>query len=327
MADISTKYMGLNLKSPIIASSSDFTSNVENIVKLEKAGCGAVVLKSIFEEQILMEIDSFGMNNMFNSYSDAENYIGYYTKKNEVNKYLKLITDSKKQVEIPVISSVHCSTNGEWINYVQEIEKAGADAIELNVFILPSDINSTAQDIEKIYFSILDEVKQKTKLPVALKMHHYFTNLANLLVQFSKKVDSLVLFNRFFNPDIDIEKETIKSAGSYSLTEDNYLIQRWLGIIRPHVTCDLSASGGIHDSNAVIKSLLAGANVAQIATAFYQQGIDVAGKMNKELSDWMDKKNYGKIDDFRGKLSYTKIPNPNLYERAQFMKYFSDFSK
>lgn len=327
MADISTKYLGLDLKSPIIASSSEFTSNVESIVKLEKAGFGAVVLKSIFEEQIMMQIDSMRMNNMFDSYSDAENYIGYYTKKNEVNKYLKLITESKKQVKIPVIASIHCSSKGEWTNYVQEIEKAGADAIELNVFILPSDINQSAKDIENIYFSIIYEVKQKTKLPIALKMHHYFTDLAHLAVQFSQKVNSLVLFNRFFNPDIDIDTETIKSGGSFSFPEDNFLVQRWLGIIKPHVKCDLSASGGIHDSNAVIKTLLAGANVAQIATALYKQGIDVAGKMNKELNDWMDKKNYAKIENFRGKLSYTKIPNPNLYERSQFMKYFSDLER
>jgi len=327
MANISTKYLGLELKSPVIASSSDFTSNIENIIELEKAGCGAIVLKSIFEEQILMEIDSLRMNNMFDSYSDNENYIAYYTKKHEVDSYLQLIKDAKKQIQIPVIASVHCSTNGKWTEFLPQIEKAGADAIEINAFILPSNPNTSADEIEKSYISIIEAVRKNTKLPIALKLHHYFTDIARIFKTFAQKVDSLVLFNRFFNPDIDIENFKINSGGSFSLPEDNYLIQRWIGIIRPLVNCNLAASGGIYNSETAIKNLLAGADVIQIASVLYKNGVETVTQINEELKLWMQKKSFTQIADFKGKMSQSNIPNSNLYERAQFMKYFSDFNK
>ncbi len=325
MANISTKYLGFELKSPIIASSSDFTSNIESIIKLEKVGCGAIVLKSIFEEQILNEIDSLKMNNMFETYSSSEDYIAFYTKKHELDKYLQFIKDAKKNIEIPVIASIHCTTGGKWTEFIPQIENAGADALELNIFILPSEINFSAKDIENRYFSIIEDVKQKTKLPIALKMHHYFTNLAQISVEFSNKVDSLVLFNRFFNPDIDIKTEKINSAGSFSLPEDNYLIQRWIGILRKYISKNLSASGGIHNAETIIKNILAGADVVQVASVLYKNDFEIISKMNNELKAWMENKSYTQIDDFKGKLSYSNISNPNLYEKAQFMKYFSDY--
>jgi len=326
MADISTKYMGLTLKSPIIASSSDFTSNIDQIVKLANAGCGAIVLKSIFEEQIRMEIDSLQVNNMFNTYTDTENYISYYTKKHELDKHIQLIKEAKKQVDIPIIASIHCSTSEGWTEYVNVLEKAGADAIELNIFILPSDSTKSATDIEQVYFSILDNVRKQTGLPIALKMHHYFTDMAHIANKFADKVDSLVLFNRFFNPDIDIKEEKVKSAGSFSEPSDNYFIQRWLGILRPIISKSLSASGGIHDSEAVIKNLLAGADVVQIASVLYKNDISIIAEMNKDIAAWMEQKNYKTLDDFKSKLSYWKIGNAANYERAQFMKYFSSNS-
>jgi len=327
MTNISTKYLGFELKSPIIASSSDFTSNIESIIELEKAGCGAIVLKSIFEEQILMEIDSLRMNNMFNTYTDNENYIAYYTQKHELDKYLQLISDAKKQVSIPIIASVHCTTGGNWTEYLPKIQQAGADAVELNIFILPSNVLSSAAEIEEQYMTIINNVLQKTSLPLAIKIHHYFTNLANTLVELSKKVDSLVLFNRFFNPDIDIETERVKSGGSFSSPDDNFLIQRWVGILRPHTQKGIAASGGIHNAESMIKNILAGADAIQIATILYRKNISVITEMNQGLKNWMKAKKYDTIADFKGKLSYKNTPNPSLYERAQFMKYFSDFKE
>ncbi len=323
--DISVSYLGLKLKSPIIASSSEFTNNIGSIVKLAEAGAGAVVLKSIFEEQILMEIDSLRTNNMFNSYDYTENYIAYYTKKHEADSYLNLIKEAKRETKIPVIASVHCTNDSEWVSYVKSIESAGADAIELNIFILPSNPDQTADEIRNRYFSIIRNVREHTKLPIAVKLHHYFTDLSGFMVELSKEVQSIVLFNRFFNPDINIENMKIESADIFSTKSDNYLVQRWVGLLHSKLQSDLSASGGVHDSADAIKSILAGADVVQIASVLYKKGHEAIAEMNTGIKTWMTQKGFSAISEFKGSLSYSKIPNPSLYERSQFMKYFSDF--
>jgi len=327
MTDISTNYLGLKLSSPVIAASSDFTANSAKVVELANAGAGAVVLKSIFEEQILMEIDAQRTNNMFNSYADTENYVAFYTRQHEIKSWLDLIRDSKKKVDIPVIASVHCSTNDTWVAFSKDIEKAGADAIELNIFILPSGVNDTDEMIKDRYLSIVNSVRKNTRLPIALKVHHYFTGMANFLVKLSGESDSLVLFNRFFNPDINIQTLTIESGTSFSFPEENGLIQRWLGILRPYVKGDLAATTGIHDGAAVVKNLLAGANAVQVATVLYKKGPHAITEMNNFIKDWMKEHHFSTISEFIGKLSYAGAGNPALYERAQFMKYFSGLGK
>lgn len=327
MTDISTTYMGLTLSSPVIAGSSDFTSSAERVVEMAKAGAGAVVLKSVFEEQILMEIDAQRTNNMFNSYTDVENYVAFYTRQHEVQAYLNLIRDSKKNAGIPVIASVHCSSNDSWVTFAKDIERAGADAIELNMFILPSDPAETDASVAERYMEIVDSVKKNTTLPVALKVHHYFTGMANFMVNLSAKSEALVLFNRFFNPDININTLSIESAGSFSSPDENGLVQRWIGILRPFVKGNLAATSGIHDGAGLVKNLLAGADVVQVATTLYKNGPGAITEMNVFLKQWMQEHNYGQLSDFRGKLSYAGARNPGLYERAQFMKYFSGLGK
>jgi len=327
MTDLSVKYLGLTLNSPVIAGSSDFTSSAKQVAELANAGAGAVVLKSVFEEQIMMETDAQRTNNMFESYSDNENYIAFYTRQHEVQAYLDLIRDSKKQAGIPVIASIHCSTNDGWVDFSKEIEKAGADAIELNIFILPSHVLETDRMITDRYMDIIGSVQKSTRLPVALKVHHYFTGMANFLVELSEESQALVLFNRFINPDIDINTMTIGTGSNFSLPEENGLVLRWIGILRPHVKGDLAATTGIHDGAAVVKNLLAGANAVQIATALYKSGPGAIARMNGFLKDWMQEHHYQTVQDFRGKLSYAGATNPALYERAQFMKYFSGLGK
>jgi dihydroorotate dehydrogenase (fumarate) len=327
MTDLSVKYMGLTLSSPVVAGSSDFTSSPKHVVEMANAGAGAVVLKSIFEEQIMMEVDAQRTNNMFESYSDNENYISFYTRRHEIQSYLDLIRDAKKQAGIPIIASVHCSTNDGWVDFSKEMEKAGADAIELNIFILPSHVKETSLMITDRYMEIISSVKKSTRLPVALKVHHYFTNMANFLVELSGESQALVLFNRFFNPDIDINSMTLGSGSNFSFPEENGLVLRWIGILRPHVKGDLAATTGIHDGTAVVKNLLAGANVVQVATALYKSGPEAITRMNVFLNDWMKEKNFRNIQDFCGKLSYADVKNPALFERAQFMKYFSGLGR
>lgn len=324
--DLSVQYMGLNLKSPILASSSDFTNDVDSIIKLEKAGVGAVVLKSLFEEQILFEIDAMRMNNMFDSYSYIEDYVAHYTKEHNLNQYLKLIEDSKQKTNIPIIASINCATASEWVKFAKQIQNAGADAIELNVFTLPSNPNANADEIRKKYFDIIDGVKANTNLPIAVKLHYYFTDLTAMMVEISKKVDALVLFNRFFNPDIDIDNRKIISGGSLSSPNDHYHVLRWIGILHGLLHSDLSASGGIREGASVIKSIMSGANVVQVASVLYNRGPEVITEMIGFIKNWLSKNNYSAINDLRGILSREKSAQPDAYERAQFMKYFSDFT-
>lgn len=326
-ADIKTTYMGLTLNSPVVAAASDYTFDIENILRLEQAGIGAVVLKSLFEEQIAMDVDAQRANNMFETYSYNEDYIAFYARKHAVDSYLNLIRQAKQRTAIPVIASIHCSSVGKWAEFARLIEQAGADALELNIFILPSDPLQNEDQIQQKYFGIIEEVRKHTTLPVAVKMHYYFTGLANFMVEMGKKANALVLFNRFFNTDIDIDALRIGSAGTLSSESDNFVVQRWLGILSPVVSAQLAASGGVHHWQTVAKDILAGASIVQIATALYKNGPAIVETFNRELQKWMQQKQFDTIASFRGKLNYTSIQNPGLYERAQFMRYFADGGK
>jgi len=326
--DLSTTYMSLNLKNPIIIGSSGLTENIENIVKLENYGASAVVLKSLFEEQILMDIDSQRMNNIFDTYTDVENYVGFYTKQHSLNKYLKLISDAKAKTKIPIIASINCNTAGEWTSFAKKIENAGADAIELNVFILPSDSNISGQENEQTYFDIVKAVKAETNIPISLKISHYFSGFANFTTELSKTgIESLVFFNRFFCPDIDIETGKVVSSHLYSSPLDNAMVLRWTGIMSKKLSCDIAATTGIHDAEAIIKNIMAGAKAVQIASVLYNKGIAEISNILSELESKMQKMNYNSIQDITGIAAQDNITHPAVYERAQFMKYFSDSGK
>ncbi len=326
--DLSTKYMGLSLKNPIIVGSSGLTDNVENIIKLEKHGAAAVVLKSLFEEQILMDVDSQRMNNIFDTYSNVENYIGFYTKQNSINKYLKLISESKEKTNIPIIASINCDSAGEWTSFAKKIETAGADALELNIFILPSDPNISGSEIEQRYFDIIKSIKAEINIPIAIKMSYYFSGFAKFATELSKiGIDSMVFFNRFFSPDIDIKTEKVIASNIYSIPEENSMVLRWTGILANKLDCNLAATTGIHNGEAIIKNLMAGANVVQMVTAIYKNGADYIETLLAEIESIMSDNNYNSIQDIIGLASQEKVTHPMAYQRAQFMKYFSDSGK
>jgi len=317
--------MGLKLKNPIIAASSGLTDTAEKVKKLEDSGVGAVVLKSLFEEQIRMEVDSLGMNNMFDTYSDNENYIAFYTKQNTVNEYLTLIKDSKAKVNIPVIASINCYSMGEWVEFAQKIEEAGADGIELNMFILPGDTERKGEEIEQKYFDIIRKVQENTSLPVAVKLSYYFSGMGEILKRISQTgIKGMVLFNRFYNPDVDLENEKIKPSRIFSVPEENSMCIRWIGLLSDKINCDMAASTGIDDGYAVLKNILVGAKAVQVASALYQNKLDHIDQMLKEMESWMQKKGYHSVKELIGKLNYSKH-NVELYERAQFMKYYSSY--
>ncbi len=321
--DFSVKYMGLDLKSPLIVGSSGLTNSVEKIKELESFGVGAVVLKSLFEEQILFEADAAGKQNEYD-YPEALDYIKSYAKDESINTYLKLIEDCKKETQIPIIASVNCVTDGEWLNFAKKMEKAGADALELNVSLLPTDIEKSSKENEKLYFDIIDQVKAVIKIPIALKMSHYSSGLANLVrsLSWTKKVDAFVLFNRYYNPDIDINSMKITSSGVFSSPEDISASLRWVAVLSDNIQTNISASTGVHSGTDIVKQLLAGADTVQVVSAIYKHGPSYVKTMLEDLEKWMTRKNFKSIEDYRGELSYKNVKNPVAFERIQFMKYF-----
>lgn len=325
MTNIGTKYLGLDLKSPIIVGSSPLTDNVDSIVQLANAGAGAVVLKSLFEEQIHMDVDALRINNMHDSFSDAENYFSFFIREKNLSDYLQLIKESKQKVNIPIIASINCKNYGEWVSFAQKIEDAGADALEINIFNIPADQKYTGVDYERVYFDIVQELTKKVSIPIAIKISPYFSGLANFITRLSySNIDGIVLFNRFYEPDVDINSFEIKSKSFHSLDSDNSQVIRWMGILSPLVKCDLCSSTGITSSETLIKNLLVGAKAGMVVSQILKDGPSLITKMNTFLEKWMVKHHFNTTKDFIGKLSQKNINKPIIFERTQFMRYFHD---
>lgn len=326
MIDLSTKYLGLNLRNPIIAASSGMTRTTHLMQELDKKGIGAIVIKSIFEEEINAELNKqmANANKPTSIYPEIYDAFDYSDMEDSVSKYLFLIEEAKKSVSVPVIGSVNCVSSNEWTVFAKRIEDAGADALELNMFILPSDFKRTGPDNENIFFEVIDKVKSSIKIPVALKIGYHFSNLGNMIQRLSETgIEGLVLFNRFFSPDIDIDTMKIVPTNIYSTPAELSTSLRWIAIMAQRVSCDLAASTGIHNGEAVVKQLLAGANAVQVASTLYKNGFDRIPEMINFLANWMEEHNYETIDEFRGKMSQASTKNPAAYERVQFMMHFA----
>jgi dihydroorotate dehydrogenase (fumarate) len=324
MISLSTNYLGLPLVSPLIVSSCSLTGSVDKISRFAESGAGAVVLKSLFEEQISFEA---GMQIQRSDYPEAHDYISRYVKSNSLEEYLKLIESAKKTVSIPIIASINCISASEWIYFAKNIQDAGADAIELNVYFMALQKDVSGEIIENLYYGLLQKIREVVKIPLSVKIGYQFSNLAatvnNLYLRGAKGV---VLFNRFFEPDVDIEALKLTHAEVLSSPSDIRQSLRWVGILSDRVErIDIAASTGIHDGKAVIKQLLAGAKAVQVCSVLYKRGETQLKVMLDDLTSWMKRKKFNSIDDFRGKLSYRHIADPAMYERSQFMKYFSDF--
>ncbi len=325
MADLSTSYMGINLRNPLIVGSSGLTNSLESLREIDKKGAGAVVLKSLFEEQIKLEIRKvFSFEDVQSNYTEAEDYIRNYARAHTLDEYSKLIQEAKKSLSIPVIASINCVSPSEWPSFAKDIQNSGADALELNVFVLPSNIDMESHNIEQVYFDIIDIVKSQLSIPVSLKISHQFSGLGNIAKKLSwTGIKGLVLFNRFFNPDIDIHNFNLKPSNIYSSPEEITNSLRWVAILSDRIQCDLCASTGIHDGSGLIKQLLAGAKAGQVCSTLYQNGLDRIENIISDLNKWMEQYNFEKIEDFRGKLSYKESEDPSIYHRVQFMKHFS----
>jgi dihydroorotate dehydrogenase (fumarate) len=322
--DFGTTYMGLKLKSPIVVSACTLSEEVSNIVQMEDAGAGAVVLFSLFEEQLKKEeakYDSIlqSTNNMFAEASGFFPDLDEYHKGSEL--YLENIRKAKEQVNIPIIASLNGITNEGWISYARQMEQAGADGIEMNIFFIPADVQLSTSAVEYRYLNIIDEVKSTVKIPVAVKLNPYFSAMGNMAKRMKEyKADALVLFNRFYQPDFDINKLSLVHDIRYSEADEIKLPLLWIALLYGRVPISLAATTGVQSSIEVIKYILAGADVAMTASALYKNGIGYLKTMNKDLASWMMTKEFDSIDSFKGVMSQQHISDPTGYERANYIR-------
>lgn len=316
-----THYMGLELKNPIIVSSSKLTSSIENIRKCADQGAGAIVLKSLFEEQLLADADRLmDKDDKYFWYPEAVDYINQHSKDFGVKEYLELLTESKKYTTVPIIASINCTTANEWPKFAKRLEEAGADGIELNIAFLPLVGDITSEEIEDRYVEIIQEVKKYTSLPVSVKFGPLFTNPVNIIQRMDKAgADALVIFNRFYRPDINIYTESIVHNNILSGPEEMTQSLRWVSLLSDKVECDVAANTGIHNAEGVIKQLLAGADAAQICSTLYSNGISYIDTILTELKEWMVEHNYNSIADFKGKIARDN-EHAAAFARVQFMK-------
>ncbi|PWE00714.1 dihydroorotate dehydrogenase-like protein [Marinilabilia rubra] len=325
MSELKTKYLGLNFKNPLIIGSCGLTSSADYILKMIDFGAAGVVLKSVFEEEIIFEHEKNLKERIEKQDSNLEflDYLDYQIKESVLKKQSQLIKDIKKDADVPVIASINCYSVGEWFSYAKLLEDAGADALELNLYRIPSKINIQAEDILKGYYEIIKRVKEHVAIPVSIKISPYFTDIGNVVAQFDMiGVNGIVMFNRYYNPDIDIENNRIASGPVYSGPNDYGDSLRWIGLLKDQVTCDLSASGGVHSADTMFKMILAGANSVQVVSAIYKNGPGYIRDLLSGVQKWMEKKDLKNIDEVH-KYGRELLPNHGeVFERAQFMKYF-----
>lgn len=323
MTNLQTTFAGITLKNPLIAASSGLTNSISKIKELEKAGVSAIVLKSLFEEQIENHSEKLLQ---IADYPEAADYINTYIDMNHVDKYLDLIKSAKTECQIPIIASINCYKLSRWVDFAKKIEEAGADAIELNVFLLNAG-EFKDNKLENTYISVVKELKAHLTIPIVVKMANNIGNLPGLISKLKAHgVDGIVLFNRFYQLDIDINKMEITSGSVFSNPSDFSNTLRWTAIVSGRVPkIEIACSTGVHTWEDTIKGILAGASTIQLCSVLYEQGMDVVGNMLTCMEEWMMQHNYENIDEFRGKLNYSNIESPALYERVQFMKYFSSY--
>jgi len=329
MLDLRTAYLGLELKNPLLASASPLSKKLDGIRAMEDAGLSGVVLYSLFEEQIIhdsLELDHFLSRG---SYSNPE-AVSYFPDLGNYNigpeKYLELIQQAKQAVNIPIIASLNGFSAGGWAKYARLMETAGADALELNIYYLPTDKNLTANQVEDAYFELVKSVTSQLKIPLAVKLSPSFTSLPNFIQRLADaKVKGAVLFNRFYQPDLDIENLSIVPTLNLSTSSDLLLPLRWIAILYGRVGVDLALTSGVHSGEDALKAMLAGAQVAMLASELIAKGISRAKEILEEIQTWMEKHEYGSIHQLQGSLSQQKVEEPAAFERANYMKALNMF--
>jgi dihydroorotate dehydrogenase (fumarate) len=329
MIDLSTTYMGIKLQNPLVVSPSPLCEKIDNIKKMEDAGASAVILQSLFEEQINFEgeeLDRFLMRGT-ETYAESLSYfpnIEYI--KVGPDEYLDLISKAKNAVKIPIIASLNGVSIGGWTLYAKEFEKAGADAVELNIYYIPADLDMVSQQVEQMYIDVARSVKNIVNIPVALKISPYFSSMANMAKQFDQiGVNALVMFNRFYQPDIDPAKLEVKPKLALSTSDELTLRLRWVAMLYSRINADMAITGGVHTVDDVIKSVMAGAKVAMMTSALMKNGINHLTTLKDGMVKWMEEHDYSSVADMQGKLSQQSVAEPAAFERANYMKLLKGF--
>jgi dihydroorotate dehydrogenase (fumarate) len=327
--DLTTKYMGLTLKNPIVPSASPLSKTLDSVKKLEDAGASAVVVYSLFEEQISFESQEFDHYMSYGTESFAE-AISYFPHSEDYNlgpeEYLKHIGDLKNSVDIPVIGSLNGVSKGGWLKYARLIEEAGADALELNVYYIPTNINDDGAKIEEIYIRDLKAVKSAIKIPVAMKLSPYFSSTGNIIKKLDKAgADAFVLFNRFYQPDIDLENLEVIPNLELSRSWELRLPLRWIATLYGKIKANMAATSGIHHHLDVLKVMMAGGDVAMICSELLENGYQRISEILKDLEKWMEKNEYNSIEMMKGSMSQSSVIDPVAFERANYMKALNSY--
>ena len=322
--NLKTEYLGLTLRTPLVPSASPLSESLDNIKRMEDAGAAAVVMHSLFEEHLSFERHQFPylIDLRENGYSEA---LAYCPDMHQLavgpESYLDEIMAAKAAVSIPVIASLNGSTVGGWTDYARQIQEAGADALELNIYWIPTDLELTGEDVERRYLEIVAHVKRTVSIPVAVKLSPFFSNLANMAKQLVEKgAAGLVLFNRFFQPDIDLGSLEVIPNIHLSSQAAMRLPLRWIALLYGRLKADLAATSGIHNGRDVVKMLMAGADVTMLCSALIRRGIPYIRLVEQELAEWLEEHGYDSVEQLKGSLSHVKCHNPEAFERAQYVR-------
>ncbi|MGD0339440.1 MAG: dihydroorotate dehydrogenase-like protein [Bacteroidota bacterium] len=329
--DLSARYMGMTLKNPLVPSASPLSRSIDGIKELEDAGASAVVLYSIFEEQFSHEARELAhfLSHGTESFAEA---VTYFPQPDEFNlgpeEYLELIAKAKKTVGIPIIGSLNGYSTGGWISHAKKMQEAGADALELNVYYIPTDPNRSGIEIEAMYIDVLRAVKKSVTIPVAMKLSPYFSSFANMAKRLDEAgADALVLFNRFYQPDIDLDKLEVVPNVTLSTSNSIRLPLRWIAILYGHLKADLAATSGIHTADDVLKMLMAGASVTMLCSSLLRMGPRHITSILNNLKQWMEEREYESVAQMRGSMSQRSVAEPAAFERANYMKAINRFQR
>jgi dihydroorotate dehydrogenase (fumarate) len=328
--DLSTKYLGLTLKNPVVISASPLTQHIESIVKLEQAGASAAVLPSLFEEQIEHEeVEMTRLHQMgTDSFAEA---LSYFPEQDDYrvgpDSYLEHIAAAKKAVKIPIIASLNGSSTGGWVRYAKMMQDAGADALELNIYFVAADPDMDGREVEARYLELVQAVKESVTVPLAVKLGPHFSSMANMARQLAAAgADGLVLFNRFIQPDFDLENMETSTKLVLSKPYELLVPLRWIAILHDRVKVSLAATGGIHDAAGMLKVLLAGADVGMIVSTLYENGSGQLCKILEGVRQWMEEKEYESVAQLKGALSRENCPDPSAFQRGNYMKALTSYT-
>ena len=323
--DTKTKYLGLDIDSPIVVGSCGLTNDINNLVKMEQAGAGAVIIKSVFEEQIIYDIKrNLSMMAPTDAYGMSYEYVASHVSDDSLGKHFELIKEAKKRLHIPVVGSINCYSFENWMTYTQRFQEAGCDALELNMAILPYETTLSNEDVDRLFSNIINTLRKSVSIPISIKVSQNFTDMANFMQRLSwMNINGITMFNKSLNVDIDVDKMELTHAPSLSNPDDIFNTLRWVAILSKKLRCDISASTGVHSPADVVKMLLAGAGTVQVVSCLYKNGVDYLRTLNDGLRKWMEEKGFESLSQFRGNMAVKPNEEASMFFRTQFMKHFA----